>query len=79
MIDRIDRLQLDLDLRLREIWEFAFDIQFDRGRDRFTVDDVGVLMRAAYGRGYMDALEEPVEASLCRDHGYRMPKRARLG
>ena len=77
MIDRLDRLALDIDLRLREVWEFAFDIQFDH--DTFDLGSVGVLIRAAYGKGYMDALQEPVEASLCRDHGYRMPKRTRLG
>ena len=77
MIDRLDRLALDIDLRLREVWEFAFDIKFDHGS--FDMESVGVLMRAAYGRGYMDGLEEPVEAQLCRDHGYRVPKRARLG
>jgi len=30
-------------------------------------------MRAAYGKGYCDALTEDDPGSLCRDHGYRIP------
>ena len=34
-------------------------------------------MRAAYGKGYCDALTEDAPGSLCRDHGYRIPARNR--
>ena len=32
-------------------------------------------MRAAYGKGYCDALTEENPGSLCADHGYRVPHR----
>ena len=32
-------------------------------------------MRAAYGKGYCDALTEDAPGSLCADHGYRVPQR----
>ena len=32
-------------------------------------------MRAAYGKGYCDALTEEAPGSLCADHGYRVPER----
>jgi hypothetical protein len=32
-------------------------------------------MRAAYGKGYCDALTEELPGSLCEDHGYRIPPR----
>ncbi len=30
-------------------------------------------MRAAYGKGYCDALTEDSPGALCADHGYRVP------
>jgi hypothetical protein len=33
-------------------------------------------MRAAYGKGYCDALTEDAPGSLCHDHGYRVPARS---
>ena len=30
-------------------------------------------MRAAYGKGYCDALTEDAPGSLCHEHGYRVP------
>ena len=33
------------------------------------------FMRAAYGKGYCDALTEDAPGSLCADHGYRVPRR----
>jgi hypothetical protein len=32
-------------------------------------------MRAAYGKGYCDALTEDAPGSLCLDHGYEVPHR----
>jgi hypothetical protein len=32
-------------------------------------------MRAAYGKGYCDALTEDDLGRLCVDHGYRVPDR----
>ena len=34
---------------------------------------VAAFMRAAYGKGYCDALTEDDQGSLCLDHGYRLP------
>jgi hypothetical protein len=36
---------------------------------------VSAFMRAAYGKGYCDALTEESPGSLCADHGYRVPER----
>jgi len=36
---------------------------------------VGAFMRAAYGKGYCDALTEDAPGSLCVEHGYRVPER----
>jgi hypothetical protein len=54
---RIDLLELDIDLRLADLWRVA------------------AFMRAAYGKGYCDALTEEAPGSLCADHGYRVPQR----
>ena len=32
-------------------------------------------MRAAYGKGYCDALIEDAPGSLCLEHGYEVPRR----
>jgi hypothetical protein len=34
-------------------------------------------MRAAYGKGYCDALTEDLPGTLCAEHGYRVPDRKR--
>ena len=33
------------------------------------------FMRAAYGKGYCDALTEDAPGALCLDHGYEVPRR----
>jgi hypothetical protein len=38
-------------------------------------DVVAAFMRAAYGKGYCDALTEDAPGTLCADHGYRVPAR----
>jgi len=57
---RIDLLELDIDLRLTELWREAAASAF---------------MRAAYGKGYCDALTEDAPGSLCLEHGYDVPRR----
>jgi hypothetical protein len=66
---RIDLLELDIDLRLVDLWREAAEIT------EWNLDVVASFMRAAYGKGYMDSLGEPEaeRASLCRDHGYKVP------
>ena len=66
---RIDLLELDIDLRLADLWREA------AGISEWSLDVVAAFMRAAYGKGYCDALTEDNPGSLCADHGYRVPQR----
>jgi len=68
---RIDLLELDIDLRLADLWREAADIT------DWNLEVVAAFMRAAYGKGYCDALTEDSPGSLCHDHGYRIPGRRR--
>ena len=66
---RIELLELDIDLRLADLWREAAEI------DDWNLGVVAAFMRAAYGKGYCDALTEEAPGSLCADHGYRVPPR----
>ena len=66
---RIDLLELDIDLRLADLWREAGEI------DEWNIEVVAAFMRAAYGKGYCDALTEDSPGSLCEEHGYRVPAR----
>ncbi len=66
---RIDLLELDIDLRLADLWREATDIA------EWNLEVVAAFMRAAYGKGYCDALTEDSPGALCHDHGYRVPSR----
>ena len=66
---RIDLLELDIDLRLTDLWREA------AGIEEWSLEVVAAFMRAAYGKGYCDALTEELPGSLCADHGYRVPER----
>jgi hypothetical protein len=66
---RIDLLELDIDLRLADLWREAAEI------GDWNLEVVAAFMRAAYGKGYCDALTEDAPGSLCVDHGYRVPTR----
>jgi hypothetical protein len=66
---RIDLLELDIDLRLADLWREAADIS------DWNLEVVAAFMRAAYGKGYCDALTEDSPGSLCEEHGYRVPAR----
>src|SRR5260370_38293177 len=66
---RIDLLELDIDLRLADLWREASEIT------EWNLEVVAAFMRAAYGKGYCDALTEDLPGSLCADHGYRIPAR----
>ena len=69
---RIDLLELDIDLRLADLWREAADVS------EWSLEVVAAFMRAAYGKGYCDALTEEDQGSLCHDHGYRIPARRQL-
>ena len=66
---RIDLLELDIDLRLADLWREADDVA------EWNLEVVAAFIRAAYGKGYCDALTEDAPGSLCVDHGYRVPAR----
>lgn len=68
---RIDLLELDIDLRLTDLWREAGDV------GEWNLEIVAAFMRAAYGKGYCDALTEDAPGSLCEEHGYRIPARRR--
>jgi len=64
---RIDLLELDIDLRLSDLWREAADVT------DWNLDVVAAFIRAAYGKGYCDALTEESPGMLCQEHGYRIP------
>jgi hypothetical protein len=66
---RIDLLELDIDLRLSDLWREASEIV------EWNLEVVAAFIRAAYGKGYCDALTEDSPGSLCEEHGYRVPSR----
>jgi hypothetical protein len=66
---RIDLLELDIDLRLADLWRESAEI------GEWNLEIAAAFMRAAYGKGYCDALTEDAPGSLCLDHGYRIPAR----
>ena len=66
---RIDLLELDIDVRLADLWREANEI------DEWNLEVMGAFIRAAYGKGYCDALTEDAPGSLCVEHGYRVPAR----
>ena len=66
---RIELLELDIDLRLADLWSEACGVA------EWNLEVVAAFLRAAYGKGYCDALTEDAPGSLCRDHGYRIPDR----
>ena len=66
---RIDLLELDIDLRLSDLWREAADVT------EWNLEVVAAFIRAAYGKGYCDALTEDSPGRLCLDHGYQIPDR----
>jgi hypothetical protein len=66
---RIDLLELDIDVRLTDLWREVMDVA------EWNIDVVAAFMRAAYGKGYCDALTEERPGSLCAEHGYSVPAR----
>jgi hypothetical protein len=65
----IDLLELDIDLRIADLWAELVEV------DDCSVEVVAALMRAAYGKGYSDALTEAEPGTLCRDHSQVVPLR----
>ena len=59
-----------IDLRLADLWREA------AGITDWSLEVVAAFMRAAYGKGYCDALTEDLPGALCAEHGYRVPQRS---
>jgi len=70
---RIDLLELDIDVRLADLWREAVDVT------DWNIEVVAAFIRAAYGKGYCDALVEESPGALCVEHGYRIPERPAAG
>ena len=70
---RIDLLELDIDLRLADLWREAADVT------EWNLEVVAAFMRASYGKGYCDAFTEDSPGSLCHEHGYEIPDRQQSG
>jgi hypothetical protein len=66
---RLDLLELDIDLRLTDLWRESMEVS------EWNLEVVAAFLRAAYGKGYCDALTEDAPGSLCHEHGYRIPDR----
>lgn len=73
MPTRIDLLELDIDVRLADLWREAVDVT------DWNIEVVAAFIRAAYGKGYCDALVEESPGALCVEHGYRIPERPGAG
>jgi hypothetical protein len=71
-VERVERLELDVDTRLVDLWANLIE----RGLDEDTVAHVAEYMRAAYARGYMDSIEEPKRGLFLIQNGYRVPRRS---
>lgn len=82
--EREQGLQVDVDTRLTPIWTVAWDntlIGQRMDEDAELAKSVGLLLRAAYGLGYCDALREDSQgrrAELHRANGYRVPPPGRF-
>jgi hypothetical protein len=66
---KIELLELDIDLRLADLWREAGDVE------DWTLEVVAAFLRAAYGKGYCDSLTEESPGVLCAEHGYQIPDR----
>jgi hypothetical protein len=71
-------LEVDVDVRLAALWALVWErdtaLAQAMDEDQDLADAVGSALRAAYGRGYCDALQEEREgrrAELATAHGYR--------
>lgn len=77
---RTDLVALDIDERMSVLWGelmetpevgLTDDDEVVRMTRKRLLELMGAYMRAAYGRGYTDALVD--EGLLMKDHGYKMP------
>lgn len=67
--EALDRIGLEVDMRLTDVWSMLFE----RGTDEFDTDFIGWLLRLSYVTGYWNALSEPDRGQLCTRLGYPVP------
>lgn len=77
--ERARGLEVDVDTRIAELWAVAWarDSRLESliSTDADLAAAIGCLLRAAYGKGYCDALREVSAgraAEIHRTHGYRL-------
>lgn len=68
--NRAEKLNDDIDWRLSDLMLQAFN------EDNWDMESIIKYLRAAYGKGYIDAIQEPsnLRGKLCSDHGYSIPE-----
>jgi hypothetical protein len=74
-LEKKQKIELDVDLRMLNLWEDLTEVAAEKGWSAGTVKVIAIYMRAGYGAGYFQALEEKPEdrGKLARDHGFRVP------
>lgn len=77
-LERVQRLEIDIDTRIMDLWATAYEegshIAPKLEADPELREMFGTFLRAAYGKGYTDALVEDADgrrSELQREHGYR--------
>jgi hypothetical protein len=68
-VSRQQLLELDIDVRLAALWREAESVDLE-----WSLERVASYLRAAYARGYDDALSEDVRGAMCLEHGYPVPQ-----
>ena len=79
--ERRQALEVDIDLRLRPLWDTLWgdgapDLAKALTENEDAAREFGALVRYAYGRGYTDAQEEEASGrrgELQRNTGHRIP------
>ena len=67
---RLDKLELDIDIRLRDLWA---KLDADPNMTDEQKKLISSYFRAAYGHGYSDALIDEEPGQLHKENGYRVP------
>lgn len=71
---KLDALELDIDYRLLDLRTEMLDETSVALIRKGDLEYVASLMRAAYGKGYTDALCEKERGMLAKSHGYSLTK-----
>ncbi|MBX4196990.1 hypothetical protein KW801_00325 [Candidatus Saccharibacteria bacterium] len=63
-----EELESDIDTRLIDLWTKVHEVE------DWNLETIAAFMRAAYGRGYFDAVTEPLRGQLMIDHHREVPE-----